>query len=219
MGAQSIKIPVQLEIQQLQGSINYIKKALDKLDPGTNLYKSLEKGLNKVIQQMNALEVESKQSFGSVKEIENFEKNFNKVGTSVQELGNLLNKVSFSDLGKIFSKDDLKPIEDAKSEISSLQQSISKIKTDKMFELTRGSKEFGDVITKLGVNTFDKAVSGIEQQVKNLTKSIDSAEASLSGLQNTLLANENLSERYNKVSSFDEIKKNFLNCKPFEIFT
>jgi hypothetical protein len=42
VGAQSIKIPVELELRQLQGSINTLQNALNKLDPGSKIYKSIE---------------------------------------------------------------------------------------------------------------------------------------------------------------------------------
>ena len=121
MGAQSIKIPVELELRQLQGSINTLQNALKKLDPGSRVYKSLETALFKVSQKFNALEVESQKSFGSAREIDNFEKKFLKVGDSIQEIAHLMNKVSFEDLGQIFTESQLEPIEEAREKIKNLQ--------------------------------------------------------------------------------------------------
>ena len=170
--AKGIKIPVSLELSNLQSSISTLQNALKDIDPGSNLYKSIERGIEKAKRELNALEVQSKKSFGSQAEINAFEKSFNKTSQGIQEMANSLSKVSFKDLKGVFSEADLAPIKEAGNKIKELQNQIANIKTDKMKELANSSKEFSEQLDKFGGNTFDEKVKNIEARIKKLTGDI-----------------------------------------------
>ena len=84
MGAQSIKIPVELELSNLRNSISTLQNALKKIDPNSKQYENLSKALNKVEQQYRSLENASKRTFKNTTEINNFEKTFTKFNKNNQ---------------------------------------------------------------------------------------------------------------------------------------
>ena len=161
--AKGIKIPVSLELSNLQNSISTLQNALKNVDPGSSLYKSIERGIDKAKRELNTLEVQSKKSFGSQAEINAFEKSFNRTAQGIQEMANSLSKVSFKDLKEVFSDADLAPIKEAGNKIKELQNQIANIKTDKMKELANSSKEFSEQLDKFGGNTFDEKVKNIHE--------------------------------------------------------
>lgn len=202
--AKGIKIPVSLELSNLQSSISTLQNALKDIDPGSSLYKSIERGIEKAKRELNALEVQSKKSFGSQAEINAFEKSFNKTSQGIQEMANSLSKVSFKDLKGVFSEADLAPIKEAGNKIKELQNQIANIKTDKMKELANSSKEFSEQLDKFGGNTFDEKVKNIEARIKKLTGDISTTEIKIAGAKQARdTAKANLSPYQN---DFDETK-------------
>ena len=201
--AKGIKIPVSLELSNLQNSISTLQNALKNVDPGSSLYKSIERGIDKAKRELNTLEVQSKKSFGSQAEINAFEKSFNRTAQGIQEMANSLSKVSFKDLKEVFSDADLAPIKEAGNKIKELQNQIANIKTDKMKELANSSKEFSEQLDKFGGNTFDEKVKNIEARIKKLTSDI-STEVKIAGAKQARdTAKSNLSPYLN---DFDETK-------------
>ena len=200
--AKGIKIPVSLELSNLQSSITTLQNALKDVDPGSSLYKSIERGIEKAKKELNALEVQSKKSFGSQAEINAFEKSFNKTSQGIQEMANSLSKVSFKDLKGVFSEADLAPIKEAGNKIKELQNQIANIKTDKMKELANSSKEFSEQLDKFGGNTFDEKVKNIEARIKKLTTDIANTEVNIAGAKQ---ARETAQARLNPyLNDFDE---------------
>ncbi len=174
--AKGIKIPVSLELSNLQSSISTLQNALKDVDPGSSLYKSIERGIDKAKKELNALEVQSKKSFGSQAEINAFEKSFNKTSQGIQEMANSLSKVSFKDLKGVFSEADLAPIKEAGKKIKELQNQIANIKTDKMKELANSSKEFSEQLSKVGGSTFEEAFKNVKTYIEKLNREITKAE-------------------------------------------
>ena len=174
--AKGIKIPVSLELSNLQSSISTLQNALKNVDPGSSLYKSIERGIEKAKRELNALEVQSKKSFGSQAEINAFEKSFNKTSQGIQEMANSLSKVSFKDLKGVFSEADLAPIKEAGNKIKELQNQIANIKTDKMKELADSSKEFSEQLSKVGGSTFEEAFKNVKTSIEKLNREITKAE-------------------------------------------
>ena len=174
--AKGIKIPVSLELSNLQSSISTLQNALKDIDPGSSLYKSIERGIEKAKRELNALEVQSKKSFGSQAEINAFEKSFNKTSQGIQEMANSLSKVSFKDLKGVFSEADLAPIKEAGNKIKELQNQIANIKTDKMKELANSSKEFSEQLSKVGGSTFEEAFKNVKTSIGKLNREITKTE-------------------------------------------
>lgn len=183
--AKGIKIPVSLELSNLQSSISTLQNALKDVDPGSSLYKSIERGIDKAKKELNALEVQSKKSFGSQAEINAFEKSFNKTSQGIQEMANSLSKVSFKDLKGVFSEADIAPIKEAGNKIKELQNQIANIKTDKMKELANSSKEFSEQLNKFGGTTFDEKVKNIEARIKKLNNDISETEIKIATSKQT----------------------------------
>ena len=174
--AKGIKIPVSLELSNLQSSISTLQNALKDVDPGSSLYKSIERGIDKAKKELNALEVQSKKSFGSQAEINAFEKSFNKTSQGIQEMANSLSKVSFKDLKGVFSEADIAPIKEAGNKIKELQNQIANIKTNKMKELANSSKEFSEQLSKVGGSTFEEAFKNVKTSIEKLNREITKAE-------------------------------------------
>ena len=65
MATQSVKIPVELEIQSLQGEVARMRKLLGELKPNTKAFLDLEKRIDKVNHNLISLENRSKQTFST----------------------------------------------------------------------------------------------------------------------------------------------------------
>ena len=65
MGVQSVKIPVELELQKLQSSINTLQAAFDKVKPGTKIYNDISRQLEKAKKDFLNLQIASEKAFSS----------------------------------------------------------------------------------------------------------------------------------------------------------
>ena len=181
MGAQSIKIPVELELRQLQGSIETLKKALDKIDPGSKVYDKLSKALDKVEQKYNSLENASKRTFKSTTEINKFEQSFEKVANSIDDLASDFKRIKFEDLtSDIFSQDDVDRIQKASTKIKNVQNEISSLKVEKLKELANSSIEIQQIFDDLKI---DPDVSGFEDSLNKIKKNVTELKRSITSLE------------------------------------
>ena len=77
MGVQSVKIPVELQIQDLASQIGTLRKALDGVKPNSAAWSKLNDVIEKLENRMSSLARHSKQSFSSTNEIKAFDREFN----------------------------------------------------------------------------------------------------------------------------------------------
>ena len=203
MSAQSIKIPVELELSNLRNSINTLQNALKKVDPGSAIYKKLENELARVESKMTSLEVESTKAFTKTSEIERFRKNAMDVGDAIKHIGLEMGHIKFKDL--VLDKTDLKPIQDYEDIIEKLQSQINSVKIDKLKDLTANSAILEETLTKkLSLNldtvSFETALSKVQKKVEEFQKKINKHNIDL----NILTANKTALE--NKKSGLDSLE-------------
>ena len=180
MGAQSIKIPVELELSNLRNSISSLQNALKKIDPNSKQYENLSKGLNKIEQQYRSLENASKRTFKNTTEINNFEKTFEKVAYSIENLASDFGRVKFKDLKiDIFSQEDIDRIQQAGQNIKDIQNEIDDLKITKLKELTTSNAEIQQLFSELKI---DPDITNFEDTIKRVKQSISEVQRSLKTL-------------------------------------
>ena len=194
MGAQSIKIPVDLELSNLRNSINTLQNALKKVDPGSAIYKKLENELARVESRMTSLEVESTKAFTKTSEIERFRKNAMGVGEAIKHVSLEMSHIRFKDL--VLDKSDLKPIQDYEDKIKKLKSQIDSVKIDKLKDLTTNSSTLEETLTKkmslnLDTVSFEKALSKVQKEVEEFQKRINKQNIDLNIATANKIALEN----------------------------
>lgn len=191
MGVQSIKIPVELELRQLQGSIQTLKNALEKVKPGTKVYENLSKSLDKIEHQFYSLENASKKSFKNVGEINAFEKAFEKVANSISDVASDFKRLNFEDLSSdLFSKDDIQRIQEASNKIKKVQTDIDNLRSDKFKEVASSSDEIKKAFSNLEIDidttNIDDAIKSIKNNLKSLSSQIGGKTRSINSKKNQL---------------------------------
>ena len=189
--AQSIKIPVELELKQLQGSIQTLKNALEKVKPGTKVYENLSKSLDKIEHQFYSLENASKKSFKNVGEINAFEKAFEKVANSISDVASDFKRLNFEDLSSdLFSKDDIQRIQEASNKIKKVQTDIDNLRSDKFKEVASSSDEIKKAFSNLEIDidttNIDDAIKSIKNNLKSLSGQIGGKTRSINAKKNQL---------------------------------
>ena len=98
MANQSIKIPIELELNQLQSQITTLKNALKGVKPESDSWNKLTGIIGKLESQMDALRRHSTKAFSSTAEIKGFEKEFNRVVEGVETAADAFKRLKFSEL-------------------------------------------------------------------------------------------------------------------------
>ena len=168
MAAQSVKIPVELELKTLQSSIGTLEKALNSVKPGTKIYNYLSQQLERVKRDFLGLQVAAEKSYTKIGQIKGFEKNFNKVADEIQILARSFDSLQFDDLN--FGKNDLKEITSLQEAIARIKKEISSVNTDAFKNLFSNSTELQETFKDLhlNINTEDA-----EQAIKKVAQALD----------------------------------------------
>lgn len=120
MATQSVKIPVELEIQNLQGEVARMRKMLGELKPNTKAFNHLEKVINNVDQKLITLENRSKQAFSSQSDINKFAKSFENVSFAMQDIYTEFQRLDLNEL-------NLSPDDATVKQIKALGEQIQKV--------------------------------------------------------------------------------------------
>lgn len=120
MANESVRIPVELEIQNLQGEVTRMRKMLSELKPNTKAFNHLEKAINNVDQKLITLENRSKQAFSSQNDINKFAKSFENVSFAMQDIYTEFQRLDLSE-------SNLSPDDTTVKQIKELGKQIQKV--------------------------------------------------------------------------------------------
>ena len=123
MANQSIKIPIELELNQLQSQITTLKNALKGVKPESDSWNKLTGIIGKLESQMDALRRHSTKAFSSTAEIKGFEKEFNRVVEGVETAADAFKRLKFSELE--IDPSSLSSINELKAKIEEVKKAMS----------------------------------------------------------------------------------------------
>lgn len=169
MATQSVKIPVELEIQSLQGEVGRMRKMLEGLKPNTKAFDTLSRMIEKIDHNLISLENRSKQTFSSQGEINSFAKSFDKIGLAIQDVYSEFKRLDFKSLQFDDSEPGIQQIKTIEQSIEAVNKKIKGIDREIFHDFISA-----DTLKTLGEidDTFDPAVTSIEQGLAVVEKKI-----------------------------------------------
>ena len=177
--AQSIKIPVELEIQSLQNEVSRMRKLLGELKPNTKAFQDLEKRIDKVNHSLISLENRSKQTFSNQSEITSFTKNFDKVTLAIQDIYTEFQRLDFKDLQLSNLDPNVQQLEKFGQEIQEIGKKVKNIDIEILNDKNVISDTTLNTIKQLDP-AFDSTKASIESCFKTLSKELKSVNSEIS---------------------------------------
>lgn len=219
MANQSIKIPIELELNQLQSQITTLKNALKGVKPESDSWNKLTGIIGKLESQMDALRRHSTKAFSSTAEIKGFEKEFNRVVEGVETAADAFKRLKFSELE--IDPSSLSSINELKAKIEEVKKAMSgaeKNSIDNFF----ASDDIKNFLSRSGIaslpSTYKEIISLFMKQTNELQKQFNTlSEKEKELVEKTKAYKEVLfSDDKNTSSKFDEIFSKYIDPANFE---
>lgn len=215
MATQSIRIPVELELRNIQEAINSLKGGLKGVSKESGFYKTISKELDQVEKKYRELSAVASRPFTNVSSITSFENQFLRLGDRITSIGKAFSELSFKDL-------DLKGIPNAEEQFKKLtnqvkqaQKALDSVNTNQMKTVlgdsANGLTQAFEKIKQMGhgnlINgeSFEKTFSAVSHEIQTVSEKIQQAKQKLedfkqSGAQTTT-----------RLNLFTEIEKQIQN--------
>ena len=169
MGVQSVKIPVELQLTNIQGQINNLRKALSGVKEGTSAYKSLNTVLQQLERQFTAIQVESKRAFTSQGQINHFANSIEKLGNLAATFQERMSEVDLKDFNI-----DLTAFNAAEKKVKDLSAELEQLKSGKIGQELFDNLSLEELSKKLKIDTTkDSLFSEVILELDNAYKAID----------------------------------------------
>ena len=209
--AQSVKIPVELELKNIHGAISSLKSALSGVSKDSGIYKTLSKELDQIERKYKELGAVASRPFTNVSSISAFEKQFLRLNDRLVDVSRTFNELKFKDL-------DLKGIPDAEAKFNQLvkkvqeaQAALNSINTDQLKlalgDSTNKLTESLEKVKQLGgadlinPDSFERTFSAINQKAETVAASIEKTTKEVERFQ-TISA-----QAEGKINLFKEVEK------------
>lgn len=196
MATQSVKIPVELEVQmrEMNSQIDKIRQLIGKIDPNTKGFQKLENQLKGIEREFQNIKKRAGETFTTQGQINTFSRKFEHLQTMTEDFGDSLKKIKFSAFKEdIFDQGILDNIKNTKDEIGNLEKEITKLGKDAFVKTAKSSQDLLDVLKELGINSVDELVeeekildsfSKIKESSKALKKELDDLDSKKSSKSN-----------------------------------
>ena len=171
MATQSVKIPVELEIQNLQGEITRMQRLLGELKPNTKAYLDLEKRIDKVNHSLITLENRSKRTFSTQGEINSFSKAFDKVSLAIQDIYTEFQRLDFKELQLSDADPGVQQLKNFSQQIADIQKKIQDVDFEILGDNSIISQETLNILKQLDP-TFDATKTSIESCFGTLSQEL-----------------------------------------------
>ena len=98
MATQSVKIPVELEVQmrEMNSQIDKIRQLIGKIDPNTKGFQKLENQLKGIEREFQNIKKRAGETFTTQGQINTFSRKFEHLQTMTEDFGDSLKKIKFS---------------------------------------------------------------------------------------------------------------------------
>ena len=183
----SITIDVQAKVVGYEASLKAMKDAFSKIDPGTDIGKSLEKAIKYAESQLKNLSKNLTPKASSDTQIDSIIEKTNRAGEAIQEVTRLMQKVSIGDIDfSSFENGIGKLMETLHGLEAELDSRISK----GLRETITNSTELTDTLSKLNIDVKDKTAGEIfeivSEKAKKAAEDTEAAQAKLETAQKNL---------------------------------
>ena len=135
MGAQGIRIPVSLELNNLQGEVKRMQSMLEQVSKTSTSFPGLSKAIQKIEQELIGLKTRANQTFTNSAGIKAFEKDFEKVGLSMQNVYATFQNLKPQDLNLIDSAKIQSQMKEVESAIANVQTKIASRSDAELFKM------------------------------------------------------------------------------------
>lgn len=161
--ARGVTVDISARITGYEQSLNQLRVAISKLDPGSELAKSLNKGLTAAESQVKSLGKNLNPKFTNESQLDKFIEKINQVGAQVVSMGQQLEKVAKTDLN--FSLMD--GFSDLQKNLQELQAQLNSTYLDAFKNAISSSKDLNEALQSIG---FDTSKIESEQDVFDALK-------------------------------------------------
>lgn len=173
MATQSVKIPVELQLNNIQGQINNLRKALSGVKEGTSAYKSLNTVLQQLERQFTAVQVESKRAFTSQGQINHFASNIEKLGNLASTFQERMSEVDLKDFNI-----DLTAFNAAEKKVKDLSAELEQLKSGKIGQKVFDNLGLEELSKKLKIDVtkdslFSEVILELDEAYRAIDESID----------------------------------------------
>lgn len=173
MATQSVKIPVELQLNNIQGQISNLRKALSGVKEGTSAYKSLNTVLQQLERQFTAVQVESKRAFTSQGQINHFASNIEKLGNLAATFQERMSEVDLKDFNI-----DLTAFNAAEKKVKDLSAELEQLQSGKIGQKVFDNLGLEELSKKLKIDVtkdslFSEVILELDEAYRAIDESID----------------------------------------------
>lgn len=188
--ARGVTVDISARITGYEQSLAQLRNAIARLDPGSALARSLNKGLAAAETQIRSLGKNLTPKFTNDAQLDRFVDKFNNVGNIIQDVSQKMQNVSNQDLA----------FEGADESIKQLIQRLNELQTELTNNVSKGirdtissSQELSKVFSELDIDIKDKNTGEIFTELsKKATESAQKVEVASKNLEK---AQENLAKK------------------------
>ena len=194
----SITVDIRAKVVGYEASLKAMKDAFSKIDPGSDIGKSLEKAIKYAEGQLKNLNKNLTPKASSDTQIDSIIEKTNRAGEAIQEVSTLMQKVSFGDI-------DFSSFENG---IGKLMNTLQDLETELESRVSKGlreavtnSTELTESFSKLNIDVKDKSAGEIFEAVsEKALKAAEDTEKARVALEN---AQKNLNSQQGKLDQLE----------------
>ena len=183
----SITVDIQAKVVGYEASLKAMKDAFSKIDPGSDIGKSLEKAIKYAEGQLKNLNKNLTPKASSDTQIDSIVEKTNRAGEAIQEVTRLMQKVNIGDI-------DFSSFENG---IGKLMGTLRDLETELDSRVSKGlretianSSELTESFSKLNIDTKDKSAGEIfeivAEKAKKAAEETETAQSKLDAAQKNL---------------------------------
>ena len=223
MGAQSIRIPVELELKNIQGSINSLRSALSNVSKNSGIYSDLAKEIDKLEKKFLTLQATASRPFFKTSDISSFGNQFLKMGDSISAIAERFKSINFKDL-------DLSQIEGAQEKLNELQKKVEETRSKAAnfmnleFSNAIASGELKELLAffnnkafkvQIDTSSFENSCNLIQTKLQEIIKKKEQLDQKLNTLQAQQATDLTF---YQSIKEAEEALKNLKNINDLNKF-
>ena len=194
----SITVDIQAKVVGYEASLKAMKDAFSKIDPGSDIGKSLEKAIKYAEGQLKNLSKNLTPKASSDTQIDSIIEKTNRAGEAIQEVSVLMQKVGFDDID--FSSFE-NGIGNLMSTLRELEDELDSRVSKGLREAVTSSSEFTDSFSKLNIDVKDKSAGEIFEAIsEKAQKAAEDTEAARIALET---AQKNLTTQQGKLTQLE----------------
>ena len=163
----SVTVDIQAKVVGYEASLKAMKDAFSRIDPGTEIGKSLEKAIKYAENQLKGLNKNLTPRATSDTQIDAIIEKTNRAGEAIQEVTNLMQKVSIGDID--FSKFD-SGIGKLMESLSTLEDELGTRVSEGFKKAIEGSTELSEAFKNFNIDIKDKSAGAIFEEVSEKAK-------------------------------------------------